>query len=341
MGNKSLMALTTIVTLLSCLYGAAQLGLSFGAPEPAIIIGSNGIVTSSDGVISPSNTPIKQNGSKYFLTGDLVNREIWVDTGNVTLDGNGYSSNRLISITDESNVTIQNWSISSSQCILLFNVSNVSILNNNLTSGDQPGSELSAINVDRSTSTTIAGNNIGGDKCSILMTRSASNLITRNNITNMSTGWDHTSAGIILYNCSHNTIYHNNFMDNTRGVYIGTEGLSKNIWDNGYPPEGNYWEDYQTKYPNASEVDNSEIWNTPYVIDENNIDYYPLVNQADSFAPSLNAPSGPNVSPSPTQQPTVEVTPSPSVPEFPTWILLVFTASASLLIYKQKGKRNG
>jgi hypothetical protein len=36
-------------------------------------------------------------------------------------------------------------------------------------------------------------------------------------------------------------------------------------------------ERYQSKYPNATEVDASGIGNTPYVVDVNNTDYYPLM----------------------------------------------------------------
>ena len=28
--------------------------------------------------------------------------------------------------------------------------------------------------------------------------------------------------------------------------------------------DGNYWSDYFIRYPNASEVDSSGVWNTPY-----------------------------------------------------------------------------
>jgi len=46
---------------------------------------------------------------------------------------------------------------------------------------------------------------------------------------------------------------------------------SKNIWDNGW--EGNYWSDYTGKDRNGD-----EIGDTPYVIDENNRDNYPIMN---------------------------------------------------------------
>jgi len=39
-----------------------------------------------------------------------------------------------------------------------------------------------------------------------------------------------------------------------------------------------HWSDYEERYPNATELDDSSIWDTPYVIDENNQDNYPLMN---------------------------------------------------------------
>jgi len=52
---------------------------------------------------------------------------------------------------------------------------------------------------------------------------------------------------------------------------------STNIWDNGYPSGGNYWSDYEERYPDAEELESSGLWDTPYVIDENNQDNYPLM----------------------------------------------------------------
>jgi len=47
------------------------------------------------------------------------------------------------------------------------------------------------------------------------------------------------------------------------------------IWDNG--TSGNYWSDYLTRYPNASEIGNTGVGDTPFYINENNIDHYPLM----------------------------------------------------------------
>jgi len=78
-------------------------------------------------------------------------------------------------------------------------------------------------------------------------------------------------TGITLSFSSNNSIFYNSFVNNTNQAY--TNGLP-NVWDNG--SVGNYWSDYLTKYPNATQLDSSGVGNTPYVIDANNTDYYPL-----------------------------------------------------------------
>jgi parallel beta-helix repeat protein len=107
--------------------------------------------------------------------------------------------------------------------------------------------------------------------------------------------------GIFVSGSGTSIIYLNNFINNTHQVSI--EESAKAIWDDG--SKGNFWSDYQSKYPNATEIDSSGIGNTPYVINEDNVDHYPLMNQVDI-----------TVTPMPT------ITPSPSVPEF-SWLAIL------------------
>jgi hypothetical protein len=58
--------------------------------------------------------------------------------------------------------------------------------------------------------------------------------------------------------------------------------VSINVWDDGYPSGGNFWSDYTDV-----DLNNDGIWDHPYVIDENNIDRYPLVNP---WTPTPNQP---------------------------------------------------
>jgi parallel beta-helix repeat protein len=102
-----------------------------------------------------------------------------------------------------------------------------------------------------------------------LESRSSNNIIARN----MLSGNENTIA---LTHAGRNFIYHNNFISSGNQVYMWEQEDSC-VWDDGYPSGGNYWSDYEQKHPNAKEIDDSGIWDTPYVIDENNQDNYPLM----------------------------------------------------------------
>ena len=79
---------------------------------------------------------------------------------------------------------------------------------------------------------------------------------------------------------SGNMIFHNSFANNTADQ-VGTAG-SANIWDDGYPSGGNHWSNYNgTDFysgPYQNETGSDGIGDTPYVMDANNLDNYPLMN---------------------------------------------------------------
>jgi len=124
------------------------------------------------------------------------------------------------------------------------------------------------IYLNNSNGNNILENRITNTQYAINLVESTGNTINGNFIEENDRGMRSTRYS------SNNTIYHNNFIDNYKQVR-DLEGAS-NIWDNGL--EGNYWSDYTTRYPDAQELDDSGIWDTPYVIDENNQDNYPLMN---------------------------------------------------------------
>jgi nitrous oxidase accessory protein len=96
--------------------------------------------------------------------------------------------------------------------------------------------------------------------------------------------------GIACYAASNNFVYHNCFINNSRQVsnFLGTE---TNSYDNGYRSGGNYWSDYI-----GVDYNGDGIGETPYIIDENNRDNYPLMS------PDI-------VNPSPSNQSTVDTVP--------------------------------
>jgi parallel beta-helix repeat protein len=94
-------------------------------------------------------------------------------------------------------------------------------------------------------------------------------------------------VGVLVSSANNNTFYHNSFVNNTRQIYDRSwdhpwVSPSINNWDNGYPAGGNYWSDYVGSdrfygpYQNLTGSDG--IGDTPYIIDENNVDRYPLIN---------------------------------------------------------------
>ena len=137
---------------------------------------------------------------------------------------------------------------------------------------------------------------------------------------------------IIWNNVYNNTLCRNNFINNTQNVWIAP-GAPINHWDNG--TVGNYWSDYQSKYPSAAEIDSSGIGNTPYVIDENNIDHYPLW-QADV---NLIKPTPLPTDSTPTDS-TSDVLTSPIAIPIIAIIVVILAFVISFLIYRNLRKPN-
>jgi parallel beta-helix repeat protein len=109
----------------------------------------------------------------------------------------------------------------------------------------------------------------------ILLYGASNNSVSGNNIT------ANKYIGIYLDESSNNRIFHNNILvlNNTAQVEVDR---ALNIWDNGYPSGGNYWSEYNGTdiYSGAyqNQTGSDGIGDTPYVINENNRDNYPLMN---------------------------------------------------------------
>jgi len=113
----------------------------------------------------------------------------------------------------------------------------------------------------------------------IRLLHSDSNMIVGNTITNQRPRVG-IGSGISFTYSNDNIIYHNNIANNERQVFFGAESHN-NTWDNGYPSGGNFWSDYNgTDYyngPHQNLTGSDGIGDTPYKIDEENADRYPLM----------------------------------------------------------------
>jgi len=171
---------------------------------------------------------------------------------------------------------------------LMDSCNNNLITKNNIASNNDDGIELMECS-----NNTIAGNNFSHNQVGIRLYASTgitnNNIIKNNTITNNSivgiqlNGANHNTlvdnnislnsfAGIRFLDCHDNTIYHNNFIDNTPQA-LDLVGDSVNFWDDGYPSGGNYWSDYS-----GEDRDGDGVGDTPYVIDIKNQDNFPLMN---------------------------------------------------------------
>jgi parallel beta-helix repeat protein len=94
--------------------------------------------------------------------------------------------------------------------------------------------------------------------------------------------------------CKNNKFFHNNFIDN---IYQACASDDANLWDSSYPYGGNYWNDYvgvdEKSGVNQDQAEGDGIGDDPYVINQNNVDRYPLITSFVNYVRivSVDAPS--------------------------------------------------
>jgi len=218
---------------------------------------SGAIFIRNDGSVDPPNAPIQRVGDVYTVAGN-IDGNITVQKDNIVIDGLGYTiQGSTLNLSAISTATIG---------IDIQNRVNVTIKN------VQIKSFVNGIHLLNSSENTIIGNNLAENVDGIRLDSSSNNNIVGNNITLNFHG---------IHPATNNKFYHNNLINNAdRQVFIGpSDGF--NSWDDGYPEGGNYWSNYtgvDAKNGLGQDATGSDgIGDTPYIMDSNNIDRYPLV----------------------------------------------------------------
>ncbi|UCC58929.1 MAG: right-handed parallel beta-helix repeat-containing protein [Candidatus Bathyarchaeum sp.] len=227
-----------------------------------------------------------------------------------TKDGVHFESSTNNSVTE--NQVMEN----NGNGIFFYSIQDCNVIANNITLNKDCG-----ISFGYGPKGTIIGNYISRNEKGIWINSGFENTITFNTIAE-NDGW-----GIELEGSQkNNVIHHNNFINNniTEGLQVRIASLwtfpgldeprlsgkepeppqfvagAANVWDD--DGEGNYWSDYFTRYPNATEIGNTGIGDTPFYINPNNMDNNPLTNPVDIS----------------------------TIPEFPSWIILPLFLLATL-----------
>jgi len=255
-------------------------------PEIGIVKADNTIYIRADGSVEGTDKILRE-GDVYTLISD-ISGSIVVEKDNVLLDGADYrlqgdGNQNGITLGISNNITVKNLQLSSFNIgIVVMGSDNNKILENTITDNFR-GLDLTA-----SENNTVSGNYIANNNDGIALENMYNNII-ENTITNNSNFGIHlygagynniignnitnNGRGILVSICYNNSIYHNNFVNNTN--HVETDD-SNGIWDNG--EEGNYWDNYT-----GLDSDVDSIGDTAYIIDENNQDNYPLMNIIPEF----------------------------------------------------------
>ena len=350
-----------------------------------------GIIINADGSVTPSSAAIQMEGNTCIITADL-NSFITVERGNIvvdganhTLQGPGISQNAIAITLMASNVTVENLHVTGWKAGVYGAFNNNTITNNVFAGNYQAvsiyaddyvvsensisGSSDAAILIDTGATrpqgddNLITQNQLTSNNWALDILNSNGTTIAQNNVTNNAVALVLGTLSANVNSAGFQLLYSNNFINNTQILYvpIGVPFMQDVVplspagqWD--YGSIGNYWSDYLSRYPNATEIDHSGIGDTPYAIIDSTtysddyangtaitgtailgtaIDRYPLM--VPFYASTVTNPKqASSPSPSPSHSP------SPTIPEFPSVIIgiaIVMTVSAALMVYIKKLKK--
>jgi parallel beta-helix repeat protein len=400
---KTILATAIIAVLLLCLCAEVK------AVEIQPLI----ITINPDGSIDPVTDVLYKVEDTYVVTSN-VNCSIYVKKGDIIVDGANHSiqgpdaSQDNIAITlMASNVTVTNFRISG-WATGIYGAYNNNTITNNVFKNNNQGITIYACDYVVSQNSISDSNiaikvvsgalQIDGDNILITLNHIFSNFwafdvvnsngtsITKNKVTDNTAVLTLGTQNADITETGLHKLYLNNFINNTKLLNIPFGGpfassaptiSPAGIWDNG--TVGNYYHDYLSKYPNASQITNSKIGNTEYLIEhiitwesdyangtrkQGNttlgiaIDHYPLITAQNysyganpqpyianptqsptaTLLPTPTLSATPTIAVNPTTQSNTTPTPTTTIPEIPTGIILtaLITIIFTIIIITKK-----
>ena len=282
----------TIVLVIALLFSLTFLVVSSAPLSNAQSVGN--LIINADGSVTGTNN-IQQTGSTYTLTSN-ISGTVQVQKSNIVIEGAGYAvENEGMDLTNGVGQNPTRPTISN------VTVKNLYILNGWVVSNG--GGNYTFYN-------DYISSNMA-DAC-IMLIGSDYNNITHCTLKGTFNG---TSAIGMVDGAAYNTITENNLTGGINQFLSVSETVDRN-----------YWSDYLTKYPNATEIPDSGTGNTPYVYHtEQDI-----------------TPNGTTILTSYQDNHPLMKPVSITVPEFPSWtvltLLIVMVTAVGFLFYFKKRK---
>jgi len=217
-------------------------------------------------VVDKSVSLIGENSLNTFIDGNDTGTVIYVSAGGVNITG----------------FTVQNGGETTGGGIHVEASVGVNISHNVIRNN------FRGIFMKDSSKTTVTNNEVLNSEYGIRLFYSTNNLFRNLKISNNSRGFYlgysdgnvvsnsmvlNCEEGIRMFTSKNNVIFHNNLINNTVPA-ISVDSL--NFWDNGL--EGNFWNNYE-----GIDENQDGIGDTPFIIDGNNTDSFPLMGTFSSF----------------------------------------------------------
>lgn len=196
--------------------------------------------------------------------------------------------NHAMMVDSTKGLLIQNVTLTGGACSLKLDRCTDSLLDNNIFSNLNLGTVIdSAVILERCLNISITKNIFDNITYSGLYLDDTDNCIVTKNIFMNCTH----EAITVKYNGDFNLFFFNSFVDNNKDPLTNISRTPqckdysrRNDWDNG--TIGNYWSDYRTAYPNAS--NDGHTWNLSYILvaKYQSMDDHPLVNMLEFVPPT-------------------------------------------------------
>ena len=258
--------------------------------SPNCVVSDNTAIKTSG--FSDGNCITLDNSDNCIVSGNTANKNTYgiflAGSSNVTISNNTANNNKSGGIELEKSYGFPEPQEPSNNCTIVDNIainndvgiymssSQHSIIHNNIANNNW---WWGIAILSGSNKCIISGNTVNNNPWGSIIVGSYECKFNNNTISN-------NEHGLELADCSDNHIYNNNLINNTVQAYVTFNYT--NTWDDGYPSGGNYWSDYNgtdAYHPleNATGLPPDGIGDTPYIINANNTDSYPLMGTFSDF----------------------------------------------------------